>query len=648
MRNMTADPEHSRRGSPEAMMDSAGTRESARRTTGTSLFLLALATAVIGCSDDSVMPEVPDDLPEPPTGLTVSNPVGMTVGSSEISMGEGLRASAADGRLIYVSARPGTFPDAQTITLTNVSSGGSTTVTPVDGGFDPVALAADTGDELRTDVQFAGGGVVVYVTYVPERKRPRVVRTIPPNGATEVVLSVAVTVVFSEPVDGNSLGQGGLELRRDGVPVEGTVDWSEDRLRAWFSPAEPLEAETTYHLVVTTNVLDLQGDPLEEEVQSAFTTASGILSVNAGGYHTCVLLAGGEVICWGDNSYGQCGRPAGEEILPPLLVPTSLRFTSITAGGVHTCGITVHGDAFCWGWNAWGQLGDGTTTDSYVPVLVAGEHRFQSLSTYSHHTCGVTDEGRAYCWGRHDYLQLGPGSGESCILNDSPWPCSRTPSSVGRGFKVLSVGGLFTCAITTDGTAQCWGGDHIGQLGTDSDVNIEICNGYRCTGSPRPVSGGHTFVQMSSGWGHTCGVRTDGSAYCWGNNDWGTLGAGFSSYQVRQATPLAVVGGHTFEAVAAGDDHTCALTTGGQVLCWGNNEFGQLGSGGPIGSHASEPMEVVGSHDFVGSPTSGGYYSCAATAEGDVYCWGHNAFGQLGHDPASLAMSYSPVQVPLR
>ena len=121
MRNMTADPEHSRRGSPEAMMDSAGTRESARRTTGTSLFLLALATAVIGCSDDPVKPEIPDDLAEPPTGLTVSNPVGMSVGSSDVSMGEVPRVSSADVRLIYVSARPGTFQDAETITITNVA-----------------------------------------------------------------------------------------------------------------------------------------------------------------------------------------------------------------------------------------------------------------------------------------------------------------------------------------------------------------------------------------------------------------------------------------------------------------------------------------------------------------------------------------------
>jgi hypothetical protein len=646
MRHMTADPEHSRRGSPEAIMDSAGTRESARRTTGRSVFLLALATAVMGCSDDPTEPDIQDDLLEPPVGMTVSNPVGMVVGASDVSMGGVPRSSAADAPLIYVSARPGTFPDAESITITNVSSGESTTVTPVDGGFDPVALAAETGDELRTDVQFADGEVVAYVTYVPERKRPRVVRTIPPNGATEVVLSVAVTVVFSEPVDGNSLGQGGLELRKDGVPVEGTVDWNEDRLWAWFNPAEPLEAETTYNLVVTTNVSDLQGDVLEEEVESSFTTAGGILSVTAGEYHTCVLLAEGEVVCWGDNTFGQCGRPATVEVLPPQLVPTSLRFTSITAGGVHTCGVTVHGEAYCWGWNGWGQLGDGTGTDSHTPLPVAGDLHFRSLSSYSHHTCGVSDDGHAYCWGRNDYHQLGPVPGESCDLNGGLWPCSRTPLPVGRGFKSVSVGGLFTCAITTNGTAQCWGGDHIGQLGTDSDANIQTCSGYRCTGSPRPISGGHVLVQMSSGWGHTCAVTQDGAAYCWGNNNWGSLGAGFSSYNERQAMPLAVVGGHTFEAVAAGTDHTCAITTGGQAFCWGRNEFGQLGAG-PIGFASSEPTAVAGLQDFAGTPAASGLYSCAMTAEEDVYCWGHNGFGQLGHDPASLETSDIPVLVPL-
>ena len=647
MRHMTADPEHSRRGSPEAIMDSAGTRESARRTTGRSVFLLALATAVMGCSDDPTEPEIQDDLLEPPVGMVVSNPVGMVVGASDVSMGGVPRSSAADVRLIYVSARPGTFPDAESITITNVSSGESTAVTPVDGGFDPVALAAEAGDELRTDVQLTGGGTIAYATYVPEHKRPRVVRTIPPNGATEVVLSVAVTVVFSEPVDGNSLGQGGVELRNDGVPVEGTVEWSEDRLRAWFISAEPLEAETAYHLVITTSVLDLQGDPLEEEVESSFTTASGILSVSTGEYHACVLLADGEVVCWGDNFYGQCGWPAADEVLPPQLVPTSLRFTSITVGGLHTCGVTVHGEAYCWGWNGWGQLGDGTATDSDVPVLVADDLHFRSLSSYSHHTCGVTDDGHAYCWGRDDYHQLGPVPGESCILNGGSWPCSKTPLPVGVGLKSLSVGGLFTCAITIDGTAQCWGGDHIGQLGTDSDSQIETCSGYRCTGARRPVSGGYTFVQMSSGWGHTCAVTPDGAAYCWGNNNFGSLGAGFSSYNLRQATPLAVVGGHTFLSVAAGGDHTCAITTEGAALCWGQNEFGKLGIGDPV-NKAPEPMAVDAIDHFVGAPDASGSYSCAITAEGTVYCWGNNTFGQLGHDPASLEMSYSPVLVPLR
>jgi alpha-tubulin suppressor-like RCC1 family protein len=111
--------------------------------------------------------------------------------------------------------------------------------------------------------------------------------------------------------------------------------------------------------------------------------------------------------------------------------------------------------------------------------------------------------------------------------------------------------------------------------------------------------------------------------------------------------PLAVVGGHTFEAVAAGDDHTCAITTGGQAFCWGRNEFGQLGVG-PIGFAVSEPTAVAGSQNFVGTPTASGLHTCAMTAEADVYCWGHNGFGQLGHDPVSLEMSDIPVLVPWR
>jgi alpha-tubulin suppressor-like RCC1 family protein len=534
------------------------------------------------------------------------------------------------------------------ITITNLATGKSRTVTSGDGGFDPVALEAEPGDELKIVIQFADRSTIEYTSLVPERRRPRVVRTIPPNGATEVVLSVAVAVVFSEPIDLNSVTTEDIQLRIDGEPVEGTLEWSEDGLRSWFRTAEPLQEATTYSLVITTGVLDLQGDPLEEEVGATFTTGSGIFLVSAGGYHTCALRADGVAICWGDNTLGQCGRPFSE-IEPPRPVPTTLRFTSIISGHLHTCGITVDGEGYCWGWNYHGQLGNGTTTDSDSPVRVSGGHSFVSLAAGTAHTCALTTDGVAYCWGRHDYLQLGPGEGERCIHDGSDLPCSTTPLQAGNGFKSLTAGHLFTCGLRTDGAAYCWGGDHTGQLGTDDDWQIETCAGWRCSRHPRPVSGGHTLVNLSSGLQHTCGIRTDGATYCWGKNLNGQLGAGFVSDHSldRLATPLRVIGGHTFVSIAGGSVHTCALTGDGQAFCWGSNVYGELGVGGPLSWGVPEPLKVTGSHHFVGLATSKAEHMCAMTPEGDVYCWGWNQYGQLGHDPSSLEISMSPLLVPL-
>jgi len=178
---------------------------------------------------------------------------------------------------------------------------------------------------------------------------------------------------------------------------------------------------------------------------------------------------------------------------------------------------------------------------------------------------------------------------------------------------------------------------------------FETCSGYRCSRYEQSVSGQHSFLHLSSGsgLGHTCGVRTDGTVYCWGNNFFGQLGAGFiSNRSDRLATPLPVVGGRTFVSTAGGDGHTCALAGDGQASCWGSNDFGQLGTGDPFGVVLPEPSDVTGSFEFV-SLDAFSDHTCAIEAGGGVYCWGANDFGQLGHDPSSLERSTSPLLVPL-
>jgi hypothetical protein len=152
------------------------------------------------------------------------------------------------------------------------------------------------------------------------------------------------------------------------------------------------------------------------------------------------------------------------------------------------------------------------------------------------------------------------------------------------------------------------------------------------------------FLSVSVGGGHLCAVRSDGQAFCWGFGGRGQLGTGVAV--PHSFDPLAVIGLGPATSIAAGGEHTCALASGGKVLCWGNNEYGQVGAPG-TGSGATRPsptpvalpgpaLSVV-----AGGPHFGGGHSCALLASGDVYCWGADGAGQLGDGKSGFGVHSS-------
>jgi alpha-tubulin suppressor-like RCC1 family protein len=181
-------------------------------------------------------------------------------------------------------------------------------------------------------------------------------------------------------------------------------------------------------------------------------------------------------------------------------------------------------------------------------------------------------------------------------------------------FQSISAGAGHTCGLTADGTAYCWGVNYKGQLGDGT------MGGRR--NSPAAVAGGLVFTYISAGAEHTCGLTTDGVAYCWGDNNNGRLGDGTTTSRPR---PVAVARGLVFRAIA-GNEHTCGLTRDGAAYCWGPNTFGRLGDG----STNSRLSPVAVSRGLVFKAISvGEYRSCALTTDGAAYCWGVR--GQLGN-----------------
>jgi alpha-tubulin suppressor-like RCC1 family protein len=187
-----------------------------------------------------------------------------------------------------------------------------------------------------------------------------------------------------------------------------------------------------------------------------------------------------------------------------------------------------------------------------------------------------------------------------------------------------------SCALTTDGTAYCWGQNIAGQLGDGSTTD-------RAT--PAPVSSDIKFVSIAAGREHTCAVATTGAIYCWGGNTFGQIGAG-SAAPGSTTTPKAVDSESNFLTVVAGLVHTCARARDGRAYCWGRNSYGQLGDGS--NTDRARPVPARGGMSFT-SLDAKGSHTCGLVSSGEAYCWGFNIDGQLGSGNSDNAVS--PVKV---
>jgi len=221
------------------------------------------------------------------------------------------------------------------------------------------------------------------------------------------------------------------------------------------------------------------------------------------------------------------------------------------------------------------------------------------------------------------------------LLLSGPTPAraqSAVPASVlGQPVQQLAAGLEHTCALTAAGAVQCWGWNASGQLGDGSTTNKS---------TPQPVTGLASGVaSISSGANHACALTTAGAVQCWGNNGYGQVGNGSTT---NQSTPQPVTGlSSGVAAIAAGQFHTCALTTAGAVQCWGANNSGQLGDGST--TNKSTPQPVTGLASGVAFIAAGAAHTCALTLAGAVQCWGSNSSGQLGDGSTTNKSTPQPV-----
>jgi alpha-tubulin suppressor-like RCC1 family protein len=361
------------------------------------------------------------------------------------------------------------------------------------------------------------------------------------------------------------------------------------------------------------------------------TVKSTVNAATAGWGHTCALTSAGGVKCWGYNGYGELGdgTSGADRISPVDVVGLSSGVTALAAGKFHTCALMSGGGVKCWGYNFDGQLGDGTSgTDRLSPVDVVGlSSGVTAITASGAHTCALMSGGGVKCWGQNSYGQLGDGT---TAYQSSPVDVVGLSS----GVTAITASGAHTCALMSGGGVKCWGQNSFGQLGDGTSGTDRL--------SPVDVVGLSSGVTaVTAAWGHTCALTGAGGVKCWGYNGSGGLGDGTIAHRL---SPVDVVGlSSGVAAVAASEKHTCVVTTAGGVKCWGHNFDGQLGDG-TSGTDRSSPVDVVGLSSGVAALAAGESHTCAVTSAGDIQCWGQNSYGQVG-DGTSGTGRLSPVGV---
>jgi alpha-tubulin suppressor-like RCC1 family protein len=361
----------------------------------------------------------------------------------------------------------------------------------------------------------------------------------------------------------------------------------------------------------------------------------------------CALGAGGVVYCWGTNTqFWEYGGPPTTfpTSATPFIVPVPSLIALGSGHGTHFCGIKASKEGVCWGRGTFGQLGAGSTgATGNAASTVGGGFKWDDIAVGRISTCGLAETGNAYCWGTNQ-------QGEAGAVAAPIGGTLVTPVKVDSSFawRQVSAGWLHACGISNTGVAYCWGGNTSGAVGlgvADSVVHQ----------SPERVTGTLSFLQLALGSRYTCGISTDSTAFCWGSNGSGQLGDGTLT---DRPFPVPVAGGLKFKQIATssgfgsastatpptslqgGVGSTCALTGAGKAYCWGWNGDGQVGDG--TFTDRTQPVAVSSTEAF--DEIAVGSNSACGRRANAIWCWGSNSRSQLGN-PTITGKTALPVQV---
>lgn len=295
----------------------------------------------------------------------------------------------------------------------------------------------------------------------------------------------------------------------------------------------------------------------------------------------------------------------------------------VDAGDMHFVVLQDDGTVWSWGDNNYGQLGAKESSNhSTVPVRVRLDNgatldNIKSIAAGGYHSVALDNDGYVWTWGLNAYGQLGQDQDRSVLpLNNSPKRINDGSIDTSMGLvKAIAAGEQHTLAVDLQGRVWAWGFNEYGQLGQPTSVKY--------SNKPVLVSGVNDVVAVAAGANHSVALTSDGKVYAWGRGNEGQVGNGQT--RDKNDTPELVRNLTGIMEIAAGDNHTLALkhdrTT---IYAWGSNNYGQLGDGGYDAKLT--PIQVSGISG-VKMISAGNDHSIAIKDDGTVWTWGRNTSG---------------------
>lgn len=288
--------------------------------------------------------------------------------------------------------------------------------------------------------------------------------------------------------------------------------------------------------------------------------------VSLGDHYAVAVKADGTMWAWGDGYIGDGTMITRRS---PVRIGEGSSWCVVEASiGYYALALTNENSLWAWGLNTYGQLGNGTAgegLESKVPIPVGSDADWGMLSAGKKHTVAIKNDKTLWAWGGNWFGQLGDGTGgDKTSAHDS-----HIPKKIGSDadWRVVSANGEFTLGIKTGGTLWAWGINQYGQLGDGTNDTKS---------APIKIGDATDWAFVSAGWYHAVAVKNDGTLWAWGANNHGQLGDGTA---IDKNIPVHIGTDTDWDTISAGKDFTLAIKKDGTLWAWGYNNFGQVGDG---------------------------------------------------------------------